>query len=153
MCSYWLFKSEPQTYSIEDLEAQGVCHWEGVRNYQARNFMRDQVKCGDLVLFYHSNSKPSAVVGFARVVKEAYPDFTSWQVDSEYFDPKSTEENPRWFMVDLAFETKFLKPVSLQVIKSRPEFSSMYLRRKGDRLSIQPVEKACFDLICQLGIA
>ena len=104
---YWLMKSEPDVFGIEHLRAKGVEHWDGVRNYQARNFMRDEMKVGDLILFHHSNAKPPGVAGVARVVREAYPDHTSWDPESYYFDPKSTPEQPRWFMVDVGYVETF----------------------------------------------
>lgn len=150
MASHWLMKSEPQVYSIEDLEKEGRTYWEGVRNYQARNMMRDKMAAGDPVLFYHSNSKPPGVVGVARVVKEAYADHTSWETDNRYFDPKSTPETPRWFMVDIAFEERFHCMVTLDQIKNEPRLEEMVLVRRS-RLSVQPVEPAEFELIVKIG--
>ena len=150
---YWLMKSEPDVFSLDDLknEPDATAHWDGVRNYQARNFMRDQMQRGDLVLFYHSNCQEPGVVGVAEVVKEAYPDHTSWDPDSKYFDPKSTPDAPRWFMVDVKWKEAFKRTVTLREIKSRPEFENMYLVRRA-RLSVQPVSKAEFDLIRDLGM-
>ena len=143
--NYWLMKSEPDVYPYEQLVADGKTHWDGVRNYQARNMMRDAMKTDDLVLFYHSNTKPPHVAGVAKIVNEGYPDFTSWDADGHYFDPKSTPENPRWFMVDLAPVHGFETIVSLPDMKANPRLEGMPLLRKGQRLSVQPVDEPYFD--------
>ncbi len=150
---YWLMKSEPDVFSFDDLKAEpgATAHWDGVRNYQARNFMRDQMKSGDLVLFYHSNCEEPGVVGVAEVVREAYPDHTSWDPGSKYFDPKSTPENPRWFMVDVRWKEAFKRPVTLRQIKQTAELQNMYLVRRA-RLSVQPVAPEEFELIYRLGM-
>lgn len=134
-------KSEPDVFSIDDLASQPdqTTHWEGVRNYQARNFMRDEMKVGDGVLFYHSNAKPLAVAGTARVASEPYPDPSQFDPSSGYFDEKATEENPRWHLVDVQLVTKFDKPVLRDHIRNEPELADMMLIQKGSRLSIQPV--------------
>ena len=150
MTKYWLMKSEPDVYSIADLEREGSCYWEGVRNYQARNFMRDQMQVGDFVLFYHSNCKPPGVVGLARVCKEAYPDFTAWDPKSKYFDKKSSEDKPTWLMVDVEYIDTFPETISLSQLKAEPALKDLLVTRKGMRLSIQPVEKEHFVTICQL---
>jgi len=150
MANYWLMKSEPFVYSIEDLERDGATCWDGVRNYQARNFMRDRMKLGDHVLYYHSNAKPAGVAGLARVIKEAYPDHTSWDANGDYFDPKSSPESPRWFMVDIAFEEKFQQLVTLDRIKAESTFQEMVLLKRS-RLSIQPVKAKEFSLIAKIG--
>ncbi len=145
---YWLMKSEPDVFSIEMLEKQKKPeYWDGVRNYQARNFMRDEMKKGDLVLFYHSNCEVPGVAGIAIVSKEAYPDHTQWDKKSKYFDPKASKENPRWFMVELTWKETFHKVVSLQEIKEEKTLSKMRLVQKGNRLSVMPVEKEEFDFI------
>jgi predicted RNA-binding protein with PUA-like domain len=144
-------KSEPDVYSIDDLDEEGVACWEGVRNYQARNFMRDEMKVGDLALFYHSNAKPPGAIGVARIVKEGYPDHHAWNKKSKYFDAKSTAENPRWFMVDVELVEKWEDVVSLAEMKEDPKLEGMLVTRKGQRLSIQPVEKPHFDRVVQLG--
>lgn len=138
---YWLFKSEPDAFSIDDLKSKPnkTEHWDGVRNYQARNMMRDDIKKGDQVLFYHSNCKPPGIVGVAKVVKESYPDFTAWDMDSKYYDPKSTPEKPRWFMVDIKFVKKFPRLISLDELKQHEKLYEMLILRKGNRLSITPV--------------
>jgi predicted RNA-binding protein with PUA-like domain len=148
---YWLMKSEPGVFSIDDLMKspdQTTC-WEGVRNYQARNFMRDEMKAGDLVLFYHSGKNPS-VVGIARVVKDGYPDDTAWDNQNDYFDPKSNPENPTWYRVDIRFEQKLLKPISLKELRTINGLENMILLKKGMRLSVQPVTKKEFDIISSL---
>lgn len=150
---YWLMKSEPDVFSFEDLknEPNSTAHWDGVRNYQARNFMRDEMRVGDLVLFYHSNCAEPGVAGVAEVVREAYPDHTAWQPNSKYFDPKSSPDNPRWFMVDIKWKQPFKRTVTLREMRKLPELEGMKLLQRGQRLSIQPVEKAHFDKIVELG--
>jgi len=137
----WLLKTEPEKYSIADLAAEGdqVTFWNGVRNYQARNFLRDAMKLGDHVLLYHSNADPPAIVGTAKVVREGYPDHTAWDPNSDYYDPQSSRENPRWFMVDIQLVEIFTHPVSLNQLRDLPELAQMELLRKGSRLSVQPV--------------
>ncbi len=150
---YWLLKSEPSAFSIDDLAAeknQTTC-WDGVRNYQARNFMRDELKNGHQVLFYHSNAKPPGVVGTAKVVKESYPDFTAFDAKNKHFDPKSKQETPTWFMVDIKLVKKFKRLVPLDELKSLKGLEGMVLLQKGSRLSVQPVTKKHFDLIVKLG--
>ena len=142
-------KSEPDAYSIDDLAADGRTHWDGVRNYQARNLMRDQMEVGDAVLYHHSQMKPPGVVGLAEVVSEAYPDHTSWDPESHYFDPKSTPEEPRWFMVDIAFVEKFDRMVSMDEMREHPELEDMVLLNRS-RLSVQPVTEAQFNFIVKL---
>lgn len=148
---YWLVKSEPGAYSIDDLVRDKKTHWDGVRNYQARNFMRDSMKKGDHVLFYHSNADPTAVVGVCEVVKEGYPDFTAFDPEEKHFDPKSNNENPTWMMVDIKLIKKFKRPVSLKEIKENPKLQDMRLVQRGNRLSVMPVEKNELDLIVKLG--
>jgi len=152
MKRYWLFKTEPETYSIDDLAREKRTHWEGIRNYQARNFIRDDMQVGDDILIYHSVVKPPAVVGIAKIVKAAYPDFTAWDKKSAYYDKRSTEDKPVWFMVDIEFTGKFHRPVTLESIKADPELSEMMVARKGMRLSIQPVEKRHFARIRKEGM-
>ena len=147
---YWLVKSEPSAYSIDDLVKDKRTHWDGVRNYQARNFMRDDMKKGDLVLFYHSNTEPTAVVGVCEVVKEGYPDFTAFDPEAKHFDPKSKEDNPTWIMVDIKLIKKFKRPVTLKEIKEHPKLQNMRLVQRGNRLSVMPIEKKEFDLILKL---
>lgn len=141
---YWLMKSEPDAFSIDDLAAQPGRrdHWDGIRNYQARNYMRDEMNKGDLVLFYHSNCDQPGIVGIAEVVSEAYPDHTAFDPTSKYHDPKSDPDNPRWLMVDIRYRRKLKRPVSLAELKADPELSSMRVCQKGSRLSITPVSAA-----------
>jgi predicted RNA-binding protein with PUA-like domain len=151
--NYWLLKSEPGAFSIDDLAAEKnktTC-WDGVRNYQARNFMRDDMKIGDKVLFYHSNAKPPGVVGTAKIVKESYPDFTAFAAKNKHFDPKSKQDSPTWFMVDIKLDKKFKRLIPLDELKSNKALGGMVLLQKGSRLSVQPVSKKHFDLIVKLG--
>ncbi|TVQ02216.1 MAG: EVE domain-containing protein [Planctomycetaceae bacterium] len=148
-------KSEPTTFSIDDLAAapnQTTC-WEGVRNYQARNLLRDEIATGDRVLFYHSACAVPACVGTAVVVREGYPDHHAWDPRHHYHDPKSSPEKPTWYMVDIRLESRFDKPVSLTEVRQDPLLADMPLLRKGNRLSIQPVTKRQFDRIVRLGKA
>ena len=147
---YWLMKSEEEVYSIRELEKDGVTCWEGVRNYEARNLMRDKMQVGDGVLFYHSNAKPPGVAGIARVAKRAYPDHYAFDKTNPYFDPKSDPENPRWFMVDVEFVEGFSGVVSLNEIKATPELGEMALINRA-RLSVQPVTKEEFQVIRTMG--
>ena len=144
-------KSELDVYPYSQLVADGSTHWDGVRNYQARNMMRDVMKIGDLVLFYHSNCKPPHVAGVARICKEGYPDHTSWDATSNYHDPKSTPESPRWFMVDIEPVIELPNIVPLQSVRDNPACENMLLIRRGQRLSIQPVENTDFDNILSMG--
>jgi len=150
--NYWLMKSEPDVFGIDDLAAKPkqTEHWDGVRNYQARNWMRDDMKVGDQVLFYHSNCKPPGIAGIAEVVREAYPDHTAFDPDSKYFDPKSDPQNPRWVMVDLKFVRKFAHYISLDELKGIPELAEMRLLQRGNRLSIMPVSAAEWQQILHL---
>ena len=147
---YWLFKSEPGSYSWRDLLEDGVAEWDGVRNYTARNYLRDQIKVDDLVLFYHSNANPSEIIGVARVVRDGYPDSTAWDPDSEHPDPRSTPEKPLWYMVDIEPVRVLTEPLSLQSIKVVSDLSEMVLV-KNSRLSVQPVTQAEFDVVIALG--
>ena len=145
-------KSEPAEFSIADLKNRPnqTEHWDGVRNYQARNFMRDKMKINDRVLFYHSGVKPS-VVGTARIVKTGYPDFTAWDPKNKHYDPKSTPEDPIWYMVDICFESQFAEPIPLARLRTVPGLENMVLLRKGMRISIQPVTAKEFDIIIEIG--
>lgn len=146
---YWLMKSEPDVFGIADLERVQREEWDGVRNYQARNFMRDDMRIGDRVLFYHSNAKPSGVAGIAEVVGESRPDQTSWDPKSSYYDPKSSPDAPRWFMVELGFVESFGAVVPLAHLREIDELADMALLNRS-RLSVQPVTKAQFQCICGL---
>ena len=149
---YWLMKSEPDAFSIDALQEVGTEPWTGVRNYQARNFMRNGMKPGDGVLFYHSNCKPPGIVGVATVASEAYPDSTQFDPDSDYFDPKATREEPRWHMVDVAFERKLTRTITLDEIKQHAEQlgEEFALIRRGNRLSVMPVSAAQFKYLLAL---
>jgi predicted RNA-binding protein with PUA-like domain len=153
MTAYWLMKSEPEVYSIDDLRRDGHTTWEGVRNFTARNFMRDGMKLGDLVLYYHSNAEPSGVAGVAKVHRLAYPDPTQFEKKSEYFDPTAKKDDPRWLMVEVAFVEKFATFVSLDALKKDKSLAKMLVVQKGQRLSVQPVEKKHFDRVVAMGRA
>src|SRR5215218_6522671 len=138
---YWLMKVEPSAYSIDDLARDGSTSWEGVRNYQARNFMRDQMQEGDGVLFYASNADPSGVTGVATIARAGYPDHYSWKKGHKYYDAASTKESPLWYMVDIAFAERFPGIVSLETLKGTKGLEKMVVTQKGSRLSVQPVTK------------
>jgi predicted RNA-binding protein with PUA-like domain len=150
--NYWLMKSEPDVFGFDDLlnAKDHTTPWEGVRNYQARNYMRDSMKQGDKVLFYHSSTKIPGVAGLAQVASSAYPDPTQFNADSDYFDAKSTTENPRWMMVDVEAISS-LEFVSLETLRQDPKLDGMMLLQRGSRLSIQPVSAAHFKRILKLG--
>lgn len=148
---YWLIKSEPDVYGIGRLKDDKRTAWEGVRNYQARNTMRDEMAVGDLVLFYHSSCEVPGVVGVARVASEPYPDASQFDQRSEYFDPKAKEEAPRWVLVDFEFVAEFPVEVSLAAMKGDAKLEGMVVLRRGNRLSITPVEVRHFRRVCQLG--
>ena len=148
--NYWLMKSEPDAYSIDDLERDGREMWDGIRNYQARNMMRDDMKIGDEVFFYHSNCKEPGIVGIARVVSKPYPDPTQFDSKSKYYDPKSDPEDPRWCLVDVEFVRKTERNVTLSEIKSAKGLDGLILTRKGNRLSIMPVSKKHWNKILSL---
>ena len=147
---HWLIKSEPETFSIDDLAKVKREPWSGVRNYQARNYMWKEMRIGDPALFYHSNAKPPGIVGLARVVGEPYPDPTQWDPGSEYFDPKSTEDNPRWWLVDFAFEKKFAELIPLEKLRGIESLAEMVILQKGTRLSITPVAAKHFNAVMKL---
>ena len=149
---YWLLKTEPESFSIEDLARapkKTTC-WDGVRNYQARNFMRDEMKLGDRVLVYHSSTDAPAIVGTATIVRESYPDPTAWDKNDHHYDPASTPDNPRWCMVDIRLEQIFKEPLPLSQLRSVAALKEMELLRKGSRLSVQPVRKAEFEAVLKL---
>jgi len=143
-------KSEPDAYSIDDLERDGSEPWDGIRNYQARNMMRDEMKIGDEILFYHSSCKVPAVVGVARVASAAYPDPTQFDPRAKYYDEKSSENHPRWFLVDIAFVRKLERPITLKELKAHPALADFRLNQRGNRLSIFPVGKAHRDIVLSL---
>ena len=146
---FWLMKSEPDVYSIDDLRRDGIESWEGVRNYQARNFMRDMAE-GELAIFYHSSTRPPGAAGVCRISREAYPDDTQFNKKSKYYDPKSKKEDPRWSLVDVEFIEKFDEVVSLQTMKEDPTLEGMRVTQKGSRLSVQPVEKKHFKRVLKI---
>ena len=149
---HWLMKTEPTTYSIQDLEKesnQTTC-WEGVRNYQARNLLRDEIQEGDRVLFYHSACKEPAVVGTAVVSRPGYPDSHAFDKRSKYYDAKCDPENPRWYMVDVTLDQKFGHPVTLASLREKAGLKDMVLLQKGSRLSVQPVKKKEFDTVLKM---
>ena len=147
--NYWLVKSEPDVYSIDDFERDGKTHWDGVRNFKARNFMRSMA-VGDGVFFYHSNADPKAIVGIARVSKEAYPDFTQFDPKSDYYEPKATKDKPYWYMVEIEFVRKLAEPQSLSKLRGVKDLGGMALLKKGQRLSVQPVTEEEWKTICAL---
>lgn len=148
--NYWLMKSEPDVFGIDDLKDTDTEHWDGIRNYQARNMIRDQMKIGDLAFFYHSSCDIPGIVGIMEVVREGHPDSTAFDQTETYFDPKSDPENPRWYMVDVKFIRKFKRVISLQELKKIPELSDFQLVKRGNRLSILPVNKDYWDMIVSL---
>ena len=148
--AYWLMKCEPSAYSIDDLQRDKTTTWEGVRNYQARNFMRDTMQIGDLALFYHSNADPSGVVGVMKIARTGYPDHFAFKPDHKYYDARSTPDKPLWYMVDVAFVTKFARILPLQQIKGESRLKGIMVAQKGSRLSIQPLSEEHFKIICEL---
>jgi predicted RNA-binding protein with PUA-like domain len=150
--NYWLMKSEPSVFSIDDLKSmpQRTEHWDGVRNYQARNMMRDQMKVGDQAFFYHSNCKVPGIAGLMEVVRNGYPDHTAFDPGGEYFDEKSDPDNPRWFMVDVKYIRHTQRVIPLSELKSHPQLENMPLVRKGNRLSIMPVSKKEWEFILSI---
>ncbi len=151
--NYWLIKSEADCYSIADFKKDKVTPWTGIRNYQARNFMRDSMKVGDMALFYPSNGTPDApsgVYGIARVASIPHSDMTQFDTKDEHYDPSSSKQNPRWMCVDMKFVSMFKKPVSLEMIKFDPYLEGMMVRQKGSRLSIQPVSEKHFRYITEV---
>ena len=149
--AYWLFKSEPDVYSLADLKRDKKTYWEGVRNYQARNIMRDKVKVGDGVLFYHSRVKPMVIPGTAKVVKAAYPDPSQFDKKSKYFDPKAKKDNPPWVVVEVAFDEEFATPVTRDEMQEMAALKDMMVLRRGARLSIQPVTPREWNAIVRRG--
>lgn len=144
---YWLMKTEPDVFSIDDLEKAGREPWDGIRNYQARNFMRDTMKIGDGVFIYHSNAKPTGIVGEARVCSEPYPDPTQFDPKEKYYDAKSQPDNPRWILIDVEHTRTYTKILPLADLKAMPELEEMMLVKKGMRLSIQPVTEEHWNFI------
>ncbi len=148
---YWLIKSEPITYGIDHLKKDGKTLWEGVRNFQARNFMMKDMQIGDEVLFYHSNAEPPGIAGIATISDSAQPDPTQFNKKSDYYDKRATSEKPMWFCAELKFKNKFKKFIPLDQLKSDPKLKDMLVLKRGQRLSIQPVTPAEFSHICHQG--
>ena len=150
--NYWLMKSEPDVFGIDHLKAmpKKTEHWDGVRNYQARNMMRDEMKKGDMVFFYHSNCDEPGIVGLMKVVKEGYPDFTAFDPEQKYYDPKSDPDKPRWYMVDVQYQRKTKRNITLAELKTCSQLQDCPLVRKGNRLSIMPITKKQWDFILKL---
>jgi len=152
MSNYWLFKSEPGIFSIDDLakSKQATTFWDGVRNYQARNFLRDSLKKNDIVFFYHSNAEPLAIVGICQVIKEGYPDHTAFDPTNAHYDPTSKKESPIWYMVDITLTKKFDNPITLDMLKGQKGLRDMRLLQRGNRLSVMPVTAAEAEIILKL---
>lgn len=149
---YWLLKSEPDCFSIDDLsrKSKQTSPWDGVRNYQVRNMLRDEMQVGDLGFFYHSSCTPPGIAGIVTVVKAGYPDHTAWDIHSDHFDPKSTPDQPRWYMVDVKLVEKFPRLITLDEIKQNPALTTMLINRKGNRLSITPVSAAEWKAVLKM---
>lgn len=150
--SHWLIKTEPTSFSIDDLEKRPnqTEHWDSVRNYQARNMLRDDMKLNDRAFFYHSNCAEPGIVGVVKIVRESYPDHTAFDPEDHHFDPKSSIENPRWFMVDVQLEKKFHRTISLAEMRTHPKLNDLQLLRKGNRLSVMPVNESQWESILKL---
>ena len=147
---YWLMKSEPDTYSIDDLQSFGVDHWDGIRNYQVRNFFRDQMQVGDQAFFYHSNCKEPGIVGTMEIVSKAYPDHTAFDPSEKYFDSKSDPENPRWLMVDVRYIKHLDRMITLGELRQQKQIADMKLLQRGNRLSVLPLSKMEWQYILEM---
>ena len=147
---YWLMKSEPDTYSIDDLQSFGVDHWDGIRNYQVRNFFRDQMQVGDQAFFYHSNCKQPGIVGTMEIVSKAYPDHTAFDPSEKYFDSKSDPENPRWLMVDVRYIRHLDRMITLAELRQQKQIADMKLLQRGNRLSVLPLSKMEWQYILEM---
>jgi predicted RNA-binding protein with PUA-like domain len=152
--NHWLFKTEPENFSIEDLKKSKnqTTFWDGVRNYRARNILRDEIKKGDGVLFYHSSTEPLSVMGYCEVVKEGYPDHKQFDTKNNHFDPKAKKESPTWFMVDIKLVKEFKTAVTLDQIRANPKLKNITLIQRGNRLSVMPVTKNEFEEILRMGV-
>ncbi|WP_455379995.1 EVE domain-containing protein [Acidihalobacter prosperus] len=148
--NYWLMKSEPEAFGIDDLERVRLEPWDGIRNYQARNFIRDRMQPGDLAFFYHSNANPTGIAGIMHIAGPPRPDPTAFDPEAKYYDPKSQPENPRWYLVDVRFQRKLRRIITLAELRACPELSDMQLLRKGNRLSIMPIEENHWHTILAL---
>lgn len=149
--NYWLMKSEPEVYSIDDLARDRTTGWDSIRNYKARNYLRDEIAVGDRVLFYHSNAKPPGVAGVAEVVKAGHPDPVQFDRTSDYYDPKATKDAPIWYQVTVQFVEKFPRFVGLDELKATKALDGMMVTKRGARLSVQPVSRVHFDAVCRMG--
>jgi predicted RNA-binding protein with PUA-like domain len=149
--NYWILKSEPDCYSIDDLQRDKRASWDGVRNYQARNYLRDGMKKGDLCVFYHSSTEPPCAAGVCAIVKEGYPDITQFDPAADHYDPKSTEAKPQWYMVDVAYKSTLKCLVPLAAMRANPKLAKMKLLQKGSRLSVLPLTAAEFAEIERMG--
>jgi len=147
---YWLMKSEPDTYSIDDLQSFGVDHWDGIRNYQVRNFFRDQMQVGDQAFFYHSNCKEPGIVGTMEIVSKAYPDHTAFDPSEKYFDSKSDPENPRWLMIDVRYIRHLDRMIMLAELRQQKQIADMKLLQRGNRLSVLPLSKMEWQYILEM---
>ena len=147
---YWLMKSEPDTYSIDDLQSFGVDHWDGIRNYQVRNFFRDQMQVGDQAFFYHSNCKEPGIVGTMEIMSKAYPDHTAFDPSEKYFDSKSDPENPRWLMVDVHYIRHLTRMITLGELRQQKQIADMKLLQRGNRLSVLPLSKMEWQYILEM---
>ena len=147
---YWLMKSEPDTYSIDDLQSFGVDHWDGIRNYQVRNFFRDQMQVGDQAFFYHSNCKEPGIVGTMEIVSKAYPDHTAFDPSEKYFDSKSDPENPKWLMVDVCYIRHLDRMITLGELRQQKQIADMKLLQRGNRLSVLPLSKMEWQYILEM---
>ena len=147
---YWLMKSEPDTYSIDDLQSFGVDHWDGIRNYQVRNFFRDQMQVGEQAFFYHSNCKEPGIVGIMEIVSTAYPDHTAFDPSQKYFDSKSDPENPRWLMVDVHYIRHLDRMITLGELRQQKQITDMKLLQRGNRLSVLPLSKMEWQYILEM---
>jgi len=147
---YWLMKSEPDTYSIDDLQSFGVDHWDGIRNYQVRNFFRDQMQVGEQAFFYHSNCKEPGIVGTMEIMSKAYPDHTAFDPSEKYFDSKSDPENPRWLMVDVRYIRHLDRMITLGELRQQKQIADMKLLQRGNRLSVLPLSKMEWQYILEM---
>ena len=147
---YWLMKNEPEAFSIDDLERVKIEPWDGIRNYQVRNYFRDDMSIGDNAFFYHSSCKIPAIVGIMEIVSDAYPDHTAWDPEEHYYDLKSDPENPTWLMVDVNFISKLDNPITLKELRSHPKLADMRILQRGNRLSVTPLEKKHWNYISSL---
>lgn len=147
---YWLMKSEPDTYSIDDLQSFGVDHWDGIRNYQVRNFFRDQMQVGEQAFFYHSNCKEPGIVGIMEIVSTAYPDHTAFDPSEKYFDSKSDPDNPRWLMVDVRYIRHLDRMITLGELRQQKQIADMKLLQRGNRLSVLPLSKMEWQYILEM---